>query len=222
MPKEQVVGVQSEEEQRRVDAFLLLNRLERGIRNYLQTELSRIHGRGWERALPQDIKKKIEDRGLAYADFPDLKKTLGSSWRHLEGVRPGDKSRILAHLEGLEDVRNDVAHSRDIPEGAVALLQAAFYVLSEVMQFPRTQAELPVTGHPGVALSRIKAAIEHHGPISANDLKTLEAEEDFSEVAATVAAYTRVKERPGRSLQLMQQVEAQALESINTYLDSMH
>jgi hypothetical protein len=126
---------------------------------------------------------------------------------------------VLAHLEGLEPIRNDIAHSREISEGAVAMLRAAFYVLCQFIRLPREHVELPATDHLEIVIRRVRAAIENHAPVSGLDLRLIESDTESHELSAAIAAYARVRERPGRPLKLLQEVEVAALKEIQTHLD---
>jgi hypothetical protein len=207
-------GSLSEDEQRRVDAFLQLTRLERGLRRVLETELSRADGVKWERALPKDIREKIDGKGIDYADFPDLKKILGSSWNKIEHPVDGpSKAHATVHLEGLESVRNDLAHSRDVSSKDLSLIQAAYHVFLPLI--PHCAAEsspsMPPTQHPLIALDRIAAAVSNGGSIARTDLATMAID---NELGAALADYARVRERPGRPPKLLADVKIKALRQI--------
>src|SRR4051812_12318368 len=102
-------------EARRVEAFLRLTRLERGLRAMLNARLPEIDGPKWWKALPPDIREGAREPDLAFVDFPDLKKIIGSKWNHLGSVVDRySKEQVIVHLEELEGIRNDIAHSRDV------------------------------------------------------------------------------------------------------------
>jgi hypothetical protein len=191
-----------------------MTRLERGLRLMLTRELGRVDGPRWERALPNDVKEKIDKRGLAYSDFPDLKKILASSWRKLE-LPPGAPTKQLAtaHLEGLEPVRNDLAHSRDIPPGALSQVQAAYHILFPLFRASDSPVSfsLPPTSHRSVAVDRIVAAITNNNAISPEDLSSADID---SLRRQKVEDYVRVRERPGREPRLMNEVRKTALLAI--------
>ena len=204
----------TEEEQRRLDAFLQLTRLERGLRRTLESNLSECDGDRWLCALPPDIREKCDPRGLDYADFPDLKKILGSSWRKLDPITsPLNKLQILSHLEGLEGIRNDLAHSRSVSEGSLAMIAAAYYVVSPLIAAGSLADSMPPTAHPRIALTRIATAIRHSSSVSPDDLGTLPA---HSAVCTQAEAYERVRKRPGRSQALFEEVQLEALAAIDT------
>jgi len=205
----------TEDEQRRLDAFLQLTRLERGLRAFIEKHLAAIDGPGWLRALPPDVKEKVDEDGIESTDFPDLKKILGSAWGKLSEATEGlKKSQVINHLEGLEPVRNSIAHSRAISEGELSLVQAAYYVLSPMIEGSSVPVELPATDHPQVALGRIRGAINQSSAVGRSDLALLERDELFADVCHAISGYERVRARPGRKPQLMKQVRAQALEVI--------
>jgi len=211
----------SEDEQRRIDAFLQLSRLERGLRAFLQEELSKVNGPNWVRALPKDIKEKIELRGVEYADFPDLKKILASNWRRLTGaVSQMKKEQILAHLEGLERVRNDIAHSRDVSDGALALVQAAYYVISPLFDESSQGKGFPLTDRPIIALTRLRGAISYSEPVASADLRCLLGAGDYRDVCQSIEDYERVRVRPGRDPGLMKRVQSEALDAVDNTIQS--
>jgi hypothetical protein len=203
-------------EQRRVDAFLQLSRLERGIRRFLEKELSRTDGPSWPRTLPNDVKKKVVSGGLELTDFPDLKKILGSKWRRLgdstSGIR---KDHLLSLLEALEPIRNDVAHSRDVPPGALAMVQAAYYVAEPILASDSLGDPLPPTVHQRVVLDRLHGALTYFAPIQESELYTLHDLDGYRETRVAIENYERVRFRPGRTEELMNQVRSVALDCVN-------
>ena len=204
----------SEDEQRRLDAFLQLTRIERGLRRMLETTLSTTDGPGWIRALPNDIRQKVEGPGIDYADFPDLKKIIASSWRKLGDIPRGvAKQQAIVHLEGLEEIRNDLAHSRDISSGALKVVEAAYFVLTPLhCREDRPDAQsLPPTKHRSVAISRLVSAITHSGEPSPADVNVLQTGGPASDA---VSAYSRVRDRPGRSACLMREVQERAISAL--------
>ncbi|HET7484639.1 MAG TPA: Swt1 family HEPN domain-containing protein [Solirubrobacterales bacterium] len=204
----------SEDEQRRIDAFLRLTRLERGLRIFIESELSRADGQGWEKGLPADVRKKVDLAGLEFTDFPDLKKIIGSSWKKFDlQQKQANKQRILIHLEGLEPVRNDIAHSREISEDGLALIQAAYHTCRALLATTNAES-LPPTNYPLVALERIEAAVEYCAAVDEADLKTLKNDQLCRSAHDSVCAYVRVRERPGRSPDLMKRVQRDAISSI--------
>lgn len=203
------------EEQRRVDGFLQLSRIERGLRAFIEKRLQGSDGARWPNALPPDVREKVNEGGLEFTDFPDLKKILGSNWKKFDQPTVGfKKHQVINHLEGLESIRNDIAHSRAISEGALALVQAAYYVLSPLIEEAHAPIELPSTQHPEVALNRVRGAINQSLSVGRSDLSLLEQDEAYSHVCRAISGYERVRTRPGRKPQLLAEVRAQALQAI--------
>lgn len=209
----------SEDEQRRLDAYLSLSRLERGLRRFLEQELSRLHGERWVRALPNDVKAKVEAADLEHIDFPDLKKTLGANWRHLQIQDAPEKRHALSHLEGLEPIRNDIAHSRNISEGALSVVQAAIHILTPLFEpTARGERSLPATNHPRLALVRLRAAMAADVSVSMCDVATLEQESAYRPAAEAIQAYVRVRSRPGRRPDLLRATKQAAEEKVTETL----
>jgi len=204
----------TEEEERRVGAFLALSRLEQGLRRFLTAELERLKGRNWEKALPPDVREKVQNVGLQASDFPDLKKILASNWNHLEIPSSLRKSTMLAHLEGLEPIRNAIAHSREIADGDLSMAQAALYVFRPLLgdQVPLPQ---PPTSYRGVALSRISMALKFEEEVSDTDLDILSIDSDFATARGSVESYRRVRSRPGRQQSLLEGTRREAQDAIS-------
>jgi len=204
-----------EDEQRRVDAFLRLTRLERGLRSFIESELTRADGHAWKKALPSDVKEKVDPTGLEYADFSDLKKIIGSAWRKFD-LPTGQvgKQQVLIHLEGLESVRNDIAHSRNVTEDGLALIRAAYFTCRALVAPADAPDSLPPTDYPLVALERIGSAIDHCSAIDNADLGILKGDWRCQAAYSSICAYARVRDRPGRSPDLMKQVQESAISHI--------
>jgi len=205
----------SEDEQRRIDAFLRLTRLERGLRDFIESELTRADGVDWKKFLPPDVMEKVDPAGLEFADFPDLKKIISRAWSKFD-LPSGqvEKRRVLVHLEGLEPVRNDIAHSRDVSDDELALIRAAYHTCRALIAPTDPPDTLPPTTYPLVALERIGAAIDHCSAIDEDDLETVQTDQRCRAAYDSACAYTRVRERPGRSPDLMKQVQESAISSI--------
>jgi len=164
------------------------------------------------RSLPKDIKEKISEKDLSFSDFPDLRKILSVNWRQLESHSSYKKDHVLNHLEGLEPIRNDIAHSRDISPGALSMIDAAFFVVSAFMQLPDTQSLLPKTSHQEVAMARIKAAIKHNGAIGQSDVEAIR--DGSTELAEIIEKFQRLKSRPGRPVTLLTDARSAAVNMI--------
>jgi Swt1-like HEPN len=212
----------SEVEQRCLDAFLQLSRIERGLRSFIERELMRSDGPKWARSLPRDIREKVEKKGIEHTDFPDLRKVLGSSWRKLgSSVNALKKNQVLNHLEGLEPIRNDIAHSRNVSEASLALVQAAYHVVGPLINESTSVRAFPPTAHPSVALSRLRGAIAHSSAITDADLNMLRAHSGQQRVCELVAEYERVRKRPGRDPLLLDTTRANAMQEIDSSLVQM-
>jgi hypothetical protein len=211
-------GQLTEDEQRRVDAFLRLTRLERGLRKALEIQLRKTDGLHWVGSLPKDVRQKIESRGLDFVDFPDLKKIIGSAWRKLDTGPAGlNKAQVLTHLEGLEQIRNDLAHSRSISKGSLSMVEAAYHVVSPLFNSDSPSRSLPPTPHLTIALGRMAAAIAHHARVSAADLHTLP---EGHSVRESVETYERVRQRPGRAPSLLVAVHTKARDAVASALNA--
>jgi hypothetical protein len=212
----------TEEEQRRLDVFLQLSRLERGLRRFVEAELRRNDGAKWTKALPNDVKEKVSVRGLEHTDFPDLKKILGSAWSKFGGaVAQVNKSHVLIHLEGLEPIRNDIAHSRDVSEGQQALVEAAYHVVYPLVATSEPNRELPPTEHPRIALVRLQAALTHSVAAPRVDMDLLRSADGHEELCEAVDNYERVRRRPGRDQKLMASMRSNALTGVGTAISSI-
>jgi hypothetical protein len=200
-----------EDEQRRVDAFLQLTRVERALRTFLKGRLLKADGPRWVKALPPDVAEKAHSGGLEYTDFPDLKKIIGSAWRKLGAGDSGvSKTQITSHLEGLEPIRNDLAHSREISEEGLVLIQAAYFVTQKLTS-EQEPAGLPQTDHPGVAIHRVRGAVGHCSSVDAADLAAIRGKESMREACEALEAYERVRCLPGRDPALLERVTREAL-----------
>lgn len=205
----------SEEEQRRIDAFLRLTRLERGLRDFIERELRRADGRAWKKALPSDVREKVDPAGMEFANFPDLKKIIGSAWKKFDlPAARVEKQQVLVHLEGLESVRNDIAHSRNVTEDGLALIRAAYHICRVLISPTDARDAFPPTNYPLVALERVEAAVGHSLEIDEIDLRTLRDEQRCQAAYSSACAYARVRKRPGRSPDLMKQVQEKATSCI--------
>jgi hypothetical protein len=210
----------SEDEERRIDAFVQLTRIERALRCFLEQELEKLEGPRWSRGLPRDIVEKVKDPPtLQFTDFPDLKKILGSKWSRLKSLQQANKAQILTHLEGLEPIRNSIAHSRDISSGESALVQAAYFLLFPLLDDQETAKALPVACHPRTVLMRLKAALEYSGSVDPAEISLLRTRGDYRHVCEALASYERVRNRPGRSVALMKEVRREALKALSEELD---
>ncbi len=208
----------TESEQRRVDAFVRITRLERGIRAFIETELSRVDGPQWHRALPGDVREKVEAGGIEATDFPDLKKILGSAWRKFgESVSEVRKDHLLNFLEALETVRNDIAHSRDVSAEGLSMVGATYYVARPLLAAGTSmQFGLPQTPHTQVVLDRIKTALKYRECVEQPDLDSLRRLGDFAGVCSVLDDYERLRLRPGRSPALLDQLHDRAMREIDS------
>ena len=189
----------TEDEQRRLDAFLQLTRLERGLRDFLTAELSQVLGAQWHRGLPNDIKPKVEGGSLELTDFADLKKILGSRWRVLgTAVEQLRKEQALAHLEGLEPVRNDIAHSRDVSVRALILVQAAYFYFEPLLSPTGEGRPMQETTSAQVALFRMLPSLGSKVPLDSADLATLVSDPELLELTQALQGYQRLVTRAGR------------------------
>lgn len=206
----------SEDEQRRVDAFLQLTRVERGLRVFVEARLSEHDGQRWARSLPRDVREKVEAAGLTHIDFPDLRKILSSAWRRLGEVTEAvDKRQVLVHLEGLEPIRNDIAHSRDVSPQALTLAQAAYYVLLPLIEDAVAVGDFPPTAHVDVIIDRLRGSIAHDGALSEADLEKLHENDGYVEIVDALANYARVRARPGRDPVLLEQTRMKAIQALD-------
>jgi Swt1-like HEPN len=212
----------SEDEQRRVDAFIQLSRLERGLREFIEVELSRVEGPEWARTVPQDVKEKVQAGGLEATDFPDLRKVLGSAWRKLGDAVSGlEKRQVLVHLEGLEPIRNDIAHSRNVSPGGLAMVQAAYYVLGPILDLHSAAGELPRTPYPRLTLDRVRGALTHSAGVDPSDLESLGDIAGHREMRRAVGDYERVRNRPGKSQALLNEARSTALETVDVLSETI-
>jgi Swt1-like HEPN len=212
----------TEDEQRRLDAFLQLSRIERGLRSFIQRELRQSDGPKWAKSLPKDVREKVEAGGISGTDFADLKKVLGSAWRKFGSkVNAVKRDQILIHLEGLEPIRNDVAHSRDVSERSLALVRAAYFVAGPLIESPGGLRPLPPTEHASVALERLRGAIQHSSQIAAADVETLHAGGDQEGVCRLIADYERVRGLPGRDPRLLEATRSSAIEALDKSLAAL-
>lgn len=210
----------NEEEQRRIEAFLQLSRIERGTRGFIKSELAKIDGPDWHRRLPQDVREKVEARGLEFTDFPDLRKILNSSWKRLgDAVRPVKRAHFLNLLEALEPIRNDVAHSRDISEGALSVIQAAYYLGQPILGLKGQETSFPASS-PSVIAQRLRVALTYTSEINPADIAALQQDPDHWTRCEALEAYERIRQRPGRGEDLMQKVRSAALTAVDEIQDS--
>jgi hypothetical protein len=220
----------SPEEELRVECFLYLTRLEMGLRRFLEAALQRAHGRRWWKALPQDVRAKVADGNLDYLDFPDLKKCIGAKWRELQELdvlqHLSKKDQVLVHLEELEPIRNDVAHSRSVTPAQLLLVSATYALLEPVIQEFLTSADPKSSppAHPAIVTIGLQRALDKSHPIPDEllaALGTLVTERpELSHAKDAVEAYDRIRRRPGRRPALLAQARGDALATLAPLLHS--
>jgi hypothetical protein len=179
----------------RLEAFMRLSRIERTLRRVLERELATALGKRWARSLPPDIAVKVVDDSLDWLDFPDLKKCIGSKWRDLGTLSAcGSKQQLIVHLEELEQIRNAIAHSRDVSPSDLALVRGT-YALLEPIIVPEVSAEPAAS--LGIALLAVRQAVDARAAVQPGDLAAMRANADTTLLAEEVAAYDRLIRRPG-------------------------
>src|SRR5690349_7061724 len=205
-PLSSMVPDLTEVERPRCDAFVRLTRIEVGLRRALEAMLPVAVGRRWVKALPPDIQLNVVDSSLDGLYFPDLKKIVANKWSQLTEFHDlGDRQRLIVHLEELEPIRNDIAHSRAITVGQLALVDATYQLLDPILApyRPRVGDEHPPGTDPTKAMIEVvrslqaleslnKATVELVGPplATASEARTIQAR---------LAAYERIHSRPGHS-----------------------
>jgi hypothetical protein len=173
------------DEQLRIEGFQKITRLEIGLRRLLERELKGKLGERWWKALPQDVKEKVREASLDYVDFPDLKKCISSKWSELACFHDKyRKDHVVFHLEELEPIRNDLAHSRNITSRELALVNAAYSFFEPLLSVVLPQSRR--RDHPGATLLRVHQTIERDALIARADL---EAVRKLDESVAASSAY---------------------------------
>src|SRR5688572_3149411 len=135
----------------RVDGFVRVTRIERGLRRLLEAELPVRVGARWVRSLPPDVGEKIVDGCLDFLDFGDLKKCIAAKWSYLDCLHGviARRESLLVRLQELEPIRNNIAHSRDVTVGDLFLVAATYYMLEPVIgRFWHSGADPVESRHP--------------------------------------------------------------------------
>jgi hypothetical protein len=188
------------------------------LRGLLETAQPEIEGPRWWRTLPPDIRENAEKPELAYTNFPDLKKILSSRWSRIESyVGHLRKQQVVVHLEELEAIRNDIAHSRAISPRSLALVQGTYYLLEDLITPYLSEPDQAVAdADPSCALLAIQGCIHRKHDIRPDLLKTLTASPSLPpDLIDAVLTYSRVLNRPGRSRQLLHEATEHALIEVN-------
>ena len=205
-------------ERRRLEGFLRLSRIERGLRGFLHATLPEVEGPKWWNALPPDIRDSTAERDLAYTNFADLKKVVQSKWAKLSSHLPTlNKQQVLVHLEELEAIRNDIAHSRDVSIPALALVQATYFLLEPTIQ-DHMHEHTDSDGDPsaGPLLLEIRGLVERKRAVPPLTVARLSAAQDAPESIVTrVEEYDRLASRPGRSRESLREVATQTISEID-------
>jgi Swt1-like HEPN len=213
------------EEQLRLEGFQQITRLEIGLRRLLERELEKELGARWWKTLPQDVKVKVVEGSLDHVDFPDLKKCINSKWRELrcfhDSVR---REHVVLHLEELEPIRNDLAHSRNITSREIALINAAYRFFEPLLR-PILPQKRSGSEHPAVTLIRIRRAIERDAPVARSDVRaiaTLAVENlDRSGLVESLEAYNRVRRQARHTRPERVRSRSQALETLDPFLGAV-
>lgn len=103
-------------------AYFLLYQLENEIRRLIQTKLIEKYGRNlWESGISLDIRRRAEHKKeqdqlshfdlIYYTDFGDLRRIIINNWDKFREIFD-TQGGTLGRLEELEEIRNDIAHTR--------------------------------------------------------------------------------------------------------------
>lgn len=122
-----------EKKQRRHDeGYLVLKRLERTYRQFLQKKLASVSDNWWKERVSEDVRKNAEERKrknespwswvssgdhpIEYIDFADYAKiiTRRDNWREVFQKVFHDRDLLVAKMKELEPIRNAIGHSRDL------------------------------------------------------------------------------------------------------------
>ena len=115
------------------DDYATIKELEEALRSSISNHLSRISRNWWKERVSDDVRQRAEDRRsqkerrepglnrlgvtlLHFIDFADYIKivTRKDNWRDAFKAVFRDEEILRAKLRELEDIRNDVAHSRSL------------------------------------------------------------------------------------------------------------
>lgn len=116
------------------DTYELLRLLETELRNFILSELSKRSRNWWEQRVPEDIRRKSEERKqerenpslgsstdnlspYEYLDFSDYVKviTMETNWEEVFKSVFGGQDVIRVKLNEISVGRNDIVHMREIP-----------------------------------------------------------------------------------------------------------
>ncbi|WP_435106580.1 Swt1 family HEPN domain-containing protein [Arhodomonas sp. AD133] len=113
-----------------VIAYMALYKLEAAIRQFVEEELEKAHGRQWEKyGISGHLRKKWWDKQgrdaaaggtdgslLSYADLDDYRAIIvqRDNWSRAFGSAFGSKESVQESFRRLQPLRNAVAHMRDI------------------------------------------------------------------------------------------------------------
>lgn len=207
-------------ERRCVEAFVHLTRIEKGLRALIAHALSEAEGPKWWRTLPPDIRDSASRPDLAYTNFPDLKKILGRNWTKISSqTRDLAKQQVMVHLEELEGIRNDIAHSRSVSIRDLALVQGTYYLLEPVLS-PYLRVDTnDEAENQQVDLLDLQRRIHRRESLGPDLVRAIRSPTALPPaVADVILEYGRLIERPGRRLQMIDDAVRRADSAITSLL----
>jgi hypothetical protein len=115
------------------EPYRLLKGLEGALRSLISEELSRITARWWKQRIPPDVRENARNRkerreriwpwleakgysSMHYVDFGDYSKIIArnDNWDECFEEIFRDREFVLVKLREVEQIRNEIAHSRDL------------------------------------------------------------------------------------------------------------
>jgi hypothetical protein len=206
-----------EREALRVDAFICLSRIETGLRSFIETEAPHLVGTHWRKALPDDVKATLGEAGLDVLYLADLRKILARYWSDLKPLNDRlEKNQLMVYLQGLDDVRNDVAHSRYVAAGALARVQAAYYLLEPVL-LPYLAKGTPDDEMEIVeAILALQAAVLNLRSLPTDAVESLQRAGRVDRLLELALKYDRLVRQPGQSRELLNHCQVALLDEIRS------
>lgn len=120
-------------------AYNILYRLENHLRRFIEKKLKERYGSDWwNQGISKNLRNEADDRStkeaalgwkisdvkstMEYLQFPDLSRIITNQW---DVFRPifTDVSKIQLKLKELEDIRNAIAHTRNLSSDAITRLE---------------------------------------------------------------------------------------------------
>ena len=138
--------------QENLAAYELLFRIEVGMREFIIESLAAQYGQRWAISqLPGDVldsyrsgravernlrwSEMIPHHPLYYTDFPDLTKIIqrNDNWNSVFKAVFQSKGIVVATLQGLEPIRNKIAHNRKVTGADVRALESAIDIIESAI-----------------------------------------------------------------------------------------